>query len=173
MVCDECKKNEATIHFTQILNNKVTKFNLCPECAREKGIILPSFDEALFEGPHFALASLLAGLSDIGAPYALEKPKVAKKCPNCKSTYDDFRSSGRLGCSECYATFRNELLPLLRRLHGSVQHTGRVSLPKAKVGERTREIMELRKELQKAVEKEEYERAAVIRDKIKELEKKK
>jgi protein arginine kinase activator len=173
MVCDECKKNEATIHFTQIFNNKVTKFHLCQECAKEKGIMFPSLDEALFEGPHLALASLLAGLSDIGVPYALEKPKAARKCPNCKATYDDFRESGRLGCSECYRTFKNELWPLLRRLHGSVQHTGKVPFQRAGVGEKVNEIMELRRELQKAIDKEEYERAAVIRDKIKELEKKK
>jgi len=173
MVCDECKKNEAMIHFTQILNNKVTKFHLCQQCAKEKGIVFPSLDEALFEGPHFALASLLAGLSDIGAPYALEKPKLVRKCPNCKATYDDFRDSGRLGCSECYIAFKNELLPLLKRLHGSVQHIGKVPLQKAGVGEKAKEIMALRRELQKAIEKEEYEKAAVIRDKIKDLEKKK
>jgi len=173
MVCDECKKNEATIHFTQILNNKITKFNLCQDCAKEKGIVLPSLDEALFEGPHLALASLLAGLSDIGATYAIEKPRAVRKCPNCKATYDDFRNSGRLGCSQCYLTFKSELLPLLRRLHGSVQHTGRVPIKKVGVGEKAKEMMELRRELQNAIEKEEYERAAVIRDKIKELEKKK
>jgi len=172
MLCDECKKNEATIHFTQILNNKVTKSHLCHECAKEKGIVFPSLDEAFFEGPHFALASLLAGLSDIEAPYALEKPKVARRCPNCHATYDDFRNSGRLGCSQCYKTFKKELLPLLRRLHGSVQHTGRVPLQRVRVGEKGKEIVELRRELQKAVEEEEYERAAVIRDKIRELEKK-
>jgi len=171
MLCDECKKNEATIHFTRIVDNKVTKCNLCQECAKEKGLFFPSLDEALFEGPHLALASLLAGLSDIGAPYALEKPKVARKCPNCKATYDDFRESGRMGCSECYRTFRKELLPLLRRLHGSVQHTGKVPLKKVGVGKKGKEMIELRRELQKAVEKEEYEKAAVIRDKIKELEK--
>jgi len=173
MLCDECKKNEATIHFTQILNNKVTKSHLCQECAKEKGIVFPSLDEAFFEGPHFALASLLAGLSDIGTPYALEKPKVVRKCPNCKATYDDFRNSGRLGCSECYKTFKNELLPLLRKLHGSVRHTGMVPLQKVGVGEKAKKIVELQRELQTAIEKEEYERAAVIRDKIKELEKKK
>ena len=173
MLCDECKKNEATIHFTRIVDNKVTKSHLCQECAREKGLFFPSLDEALFEGPHLALASLLAGLSDIGAPYALEKPKVARKCPNCKATYDDFRESGRMGCSECYRTFSKELLPLLRRLHGSVQHTGKVPLKKVGVGKKGKEITELRRELQKAIEKEEYEKAAVIRDKIKELEKEK
>lgn len=173
MLCDECKKNEATIHFTRIVDNKVTESHLCQECAKEKGLFFPSLDEALFEGPHLALASLLAGLSDIGAPYALEKPKVARKCPNCKATYDDFRESGRMGCSECYRTFRKELLPLLRRLHGSVQHTGKVPLKKIGVGKKGKEIIELRRELQKAVEKEEYEKAAVIRDKIKELEKEK
>jgi len=173
MLCDDCKKNEATIHFTQILDNKVTKSHLCQECAKEKGLFFPSLDEALFEGPHLALASLLAGLSDIGAPYALEKPKLARKCPNCKATYDDFRESGRLGCSECYRTFEKELVPLLRRLHGSVQHTGKVPLKKVGVGKKGKEIMELRRELQKAIDKEEYEKAAVIRDRIKELEKKK
>ncbi|NIM03061.1 hypothetical protein GTN66_02785 [bacterium] len=173
MLCDECKKNEATIHFTQILDNKVTKSHLCQECAKDKGVLFPSLDEALFEGPHLALASLLAGLSDIATPYALEKPKVARKCPNCKATYADFRESGRLGCSECYRTFNKELMPLLRRLHGSVRHTGRVPLKKVGVGRKAKEIIELRRELQRAIDKEEYEKAAVIRDKIKGLEKKK
>ncbi len=78
-----------------------------------------------------------------------------------------------MGCSECYRTFNKKLLPLLRRLHGSVQHTGKAPLQKVGVGKKGKEIMELRRELQKVIEKEEYEKAAVIRDKIKKLEKKK
>ena len=85
-------------------------------------------------------------------------------------TFDDFSKTGRFGCSQCYSTFKNQMNPMLRRIHGKTFHVGKV--PKRTGGQLRikQEINRLKRELQEAVNAEEYERAAVIRDKIKELE---
>jgi len=172
MNCSVCHKNEATIHLTEIINNQVIKMHLCEECAKKKGIDVG-------EGfPHFSLADLLAGLTDLG----FESPlKIAKKisCPTCGLTDSDFRENGRLGCSDCYQTFSKQLAPLLKRIHGSPYHTGKKLIPIVSTGQekvsgedkRIKEtIASLQKELKEAIKKEEYERAAEIRDQLHKLQ---
>jgi protein arginine kinase activator len=83
---------------------------------------------------------------------------------------EEFQKTGRLGCSTCYDTFGEVLKPLIKRLHGSLQHTGKVPVRFSKTVSITREIAKLKDLLNKAIEKEEYEKAAEIRDKIKDLE---
>ncbi len=165
MLCDNCKRNEANIKFTEIINNKAIEMNLCEECARAKGMHLP------FEQGHFSLADLLSGLSSLG-----ELPLTRQKghaCLQCGSTYEDFKNTGHLGCGRCYETFQKELTPLLKRLHGYAHHVGKVSPETSEKRRKEETIEKLRKELEEAVKKEEYERAAVIRDQIKEIEKEK
>lgn len=163
MLCEVCGKNEATVEFTEIIDDEVTQLHLCESCAREKGIEMEQ---------HFSIADLLAGLTDLGLE--LEPKEVSVKCTNCGMTYDDFRKIGRLGCGECYKAFKRSLLPLLKRIHGSTRHVGKatVKLEKAAGVEKKSELQELRQNLQRAIESEEYEEAAKIRDKIRELEKK-
>lgn len=162
MVCDICGKNEATVHLTEIINNEVTKLHLCEECAREKASEMEE---------HFGLAELLAGLADFGVQ--LESDETTKvKCHSCGFTFMDFKKVGRLGCGECYETFKKSLTPLLRRIHGSDQHYGKAP-SKAQKGAKVRDdIQELKTRLQKAIQMEEFEEAARLRDQIKELEKK-
>lgn len=163
MLCEICGKNEATVEFTEIVDDEVTQLHLCESCAREKGIEMEQ---------HFSIADLLAGLTDLGLE--LEPKEVSVKCPNCGMSYDDFRKIGRLGCGECYKAFKRNLLPLLKRIHGSTRHVGKatVKLEKAAGTEKRSQLQELRQKLQRAIELEEYEEAAKIRDKIRELEKK-
>lgn len=175
MLCDECGKNKATVHLTEIVNEQVTKLNLCEGCAKQKGSDVEQ---------HFGIADLLAALSDVeaepapaagAAPGAAPAPK--NKCPQCGMTYEDFKKIGRLGCAECYTAFRASLTPLLKRIHGSNQHLGKSPSPTAikelKVSSKLSEEMEAAKtDLQKAIKKEEFEEAAALRDKIKFLEKK-
>lgn len=163
MLCDVCNKKEATVHLTEIVNDQVTKLNLCEECAREKGAEMEE---------HFGLSELLAGLTDMGTSVEPETA-IAIKCPNCGMAYQNFRKLGRLGCSECYEAFKKELGPLLKRIHGSDRHVGKVPLKGGKTIRDTRTLQDLKMQLEKAIQMEEFEEAAKLRDKIREFESKK
>lgn len=171
MLCDECGKNKATVHLTEIVNDLITKLNLCENCAKAKGAEAEQ---------HFGIADLLSALSDTEQPAQPALPGAAaskNKCSHCGLTYDDFKRIGRLGCGECYKVFRTSLTPLLKRIHGANQHLGKSPNPQA-VDEfknnhkRQQELDQAKLDLQKAVKNEEFEVAAGLRDKIKFLEKK-
>ncbi len=167
MICQECKKRQATVHLTKIINNNKTEVHLCQQCAGEKG----EFDFA-FE-PKFSIHHLFAGLLDLdGFETTVGIPVTTKiQCENCGLTYAQFSQIGRLGCSECYESFKDKLNILLRRIHGSTQHTGKVPLRSGSVLKIKKEIQELRSQLQKKIVDEEFEEAAKIRDHIRKLEK--
>lgn len=173
MLCDECGKNKATVHLTEIVNDQISKLNLCEACAKERGQDVEQ---------HFGIADLLAALSDAGASPAQPAAAGAShgtktKCSHCGLTYEDFKKIGRLGCGACYQVFRPSLTALLKRIHGSTQHLGKSPSPSQekeyRLVSRLQEDLEAaKKELSKAVNKEEFEEAASLRDKIKFLEKK-
>ena len=163
MLCDICGNKEATVHLTEIVNDKVTKLHLCEECAKEKGVEMEE---------HFGLSDLLAGLADLGTNNVEPEVMDTTKCPSCKFTYQDFKKVGRLGCSECYEAFKNQLAPLLKRIHGADRHVGKVSLTVGKTVKDTKTIQDLKMKMEKAIQLEEFEEAARIRDQIKEMEKK-
>ena len=162
MVCDICGKKEATVHITEIINDKMAKLHLCEDCAKEKGAEMEE---------HFGLSDLLAGLADLGANI---EPEIADsvKCNSCGFTYRDFKKMGRLGCSECYDAFKKQLAPLLRRIHGADRHVGKVPLMIGKTVKDSRNLQDMKIKLEKAIQAEEFEEAARLRDQIKELEKK-
>lgn len=165
MKCDICKIREATVHLTEIINNKVTKLHLCEQCARQKS---QEMEE------HFGLADLLAGLSDI-IPAVDKNQRVAEataKCPSCEFTFQHFRKMGRLGCPNCYEAFKDQLNPLLKKIHGSDTHIGKAPLKKAPARSEAVLLRDLRMKLEKAVKTEEFEEAARLRDRIRALEKK-
>jgi protein arginine kinase activator len=160
MLCDICKKNEATVHLTEIINEQVTKMHLCENCAREKGAEMEE---------HFGLSDLLAGLADLGSTM---EPEVLDtvKCPNCGLSYQNFRKIGRLGCSECYEAFKKQLGPILKRIHGADRHAGKVALKTGKVQNDAKILQDLRLRMEKAIQFEEFEEAARLRDEIKKTE---
>lgn len=163
MLCDICSKKKATVHLTEIVDDQMSEMHLCEDCAREKSVQMEQ---------QFGLADLLAGLSDFGKQVKdIEKVKV--QCPNCGTSYDDFRKLGRLGCSECYTAFREQLLTLLKKIHGSSQHLGKTpaKVPKL-VKDKIDTLQDLRRQLQEAIQMENYEKAAALRDRIREMEKK-
>jgi protein arginine kinase activator len=169
MLCEVCRKNQANIYFTQVINGDVTKMRLCESCAEKKGIEGISFSEEIHSClSNFALVKLLKGLMDLGIVSREEK----LKCTNCGLSYQDFRQMGQLGCSECYKTFRANLIPLFERIHGKTEHMGRIPQRSGKISLK-KELFFLQKELQKAIAKEEYERAAQLRDKIHAIDTKK
>ncbi|MFH0855551.1 MAG: UvrB/UvrC motif-containing protein [Candidatus Omnitrophota bacterium] len=164
MLCDICKKNGATVHLTEIVNDQMSELHLCEDCARQKSLAMEQ---------QFGLNDLLAGMADSGKAEEESEATVSVKCPNCGLTYVDFKKIGRLGCGECYNAFSKYLAPLLKRIHGSTQHTGKSPLKVTRVLKKEIDIQALRNRLQKAIAQEEFEEAAKIRDQIKEEEKKK
>lgn len=161
MVCDNCKVNEAIIHLTQIVDNQMTTLHLCEGCAAAKGLE-PGTNPGNFPLTDF-LAQVGKSTAEITGPVA--------PCAYCGLKLDEFKKTGRLGCSHCYVSFETNLKGLLRRLHGNTQHVGKVYLPPDPTrAEQQERLAGLRRKLDKAVESEDFERAAQIRDMIRTLE---
>ena len=145
-----------------IVNDKKTELHMCEECAIKKGLIMP----------HSRGMIGLAGIGSILPTILKEESEEATehlRCQVCGLTYDGFRKYGRLGCSNCYNTFSDKLRPLLKKIHGSTQHVGKVASKNAEVMRKERKIWELKKKLKEAVSRESYEEAAKIRDELKKL----
>ena len=109
--CNLCAK-PATVHLTQIVNNKVHKVDLCEECAQTKGVTDPS---------GFSLADLL-----LKASLNPEPSGSAVRCEQCGFTQADFKKQGRFGCPACYDTFRDMLAPMLEGMHKGITHAGKI-----------------------------------------------
>ncbi|NLK88456.1 MAG: hypothetical protein GX279_13370 [Clostridiaceae bacterium] len=176
MVCQQCHKRKANVHYTQIINGKKVEMYLCTQCAAEDG--------AMSFNPQLSLVNMLWGFPGFGdsAGYAQFKQPEILRCNVCGMAFDDFRKGGKLGCASCYSVFRDNLIPILRRLHGSAEHTGEMpertpDVKKADEGGQPAEavglsdkIDRLKAELSSAIESENYERAAELRDRIRSLE---
>lgn len=163
MLCQRCKKNIANVHFTQIINNKKIEMYLCEQCANHEN----KFDL----GSPISISDFFSGLivhGNASAYITSEQDDIV--CDSCGMSYSDFQKIGKLGCSGCYSVYGDKLRPILKRLHGSVQHTGKMPGRVSKSLKFTREIDSLKEMLNKAVQKEEYEKAAEIRDKIRDIE---
>ena len=158
LVCQNCNKKAATFHVTEIIDNEKKEIHLCEDCAREKNIALPT-DK---------LNDFIGGLFEAHAEK--EVPELAGiTCPVCGITYAEFRQGGGLGCSRDYTVFKKAMMPFLERIHGSTKHKGKVPLNAGKDMANARRLIQLRRELNKAIEAEEYEQAAKVRDQIYEL----
>jgi protein arginine kinase activator len=174
MSCDQCHEREAVIHLTQIVNEQVTTLHLCERCAAEKGV------ESTGSVEQNPFAKLVAASMGKPAPeLALVGAGGRGACPRCGATLQDFRESGRLGCADCWRAFEAPLRDLLRRLHGSTVHMGeryaeRTGEPigtEARVnGGATLRQADLREQLRLAVETENFELAAELRDRLRVLE---
>lgn len=167
MKCERCGKNEANIHFQGIFNGNALEYNICEECARKESNLNPN--EFLKE---LSLGSLLSNIMDskVGEKDLVDK-KTLKSCPECKMSYGDFRKSGKIGCDNCYDVFRDEFRSVLKKVNGSSRHVGKKPKIIKEVSEHEMAILDLKRELKSAVEKEEYESAAKLRDQIRQLEK--
>lgn len=197
MLCEKCGNKPAVVRLTKVINNKKSVMNLCADCAED---VQGSVTSPVFDG----FGSLLSGLAGIdsllGQPTKRQKSKRA--CPVCKNTITSINAIGKLGCSECYVTFIEELRPLLRKIHGNCVHIGAVpyateqdSSAKNDSGKEAAndekhimkgrkdaeavdegcttdktQIQILREMMHEAIEKEDFEKAAELRDKIKMIE---
>jgi protein arginine kinase activator len=163
MLCDNCRERDAVVHLTQIVENAVTQLHLCEKCAAAKGV------ETTVAVPKHPLGEFLHQVQQQGAAPAGRGD--AARCHFCSSTMKDFRATGRLGCAHCYQAFETSLRDLLRRVHNSGRHIGRrYEPPTPPVSETLSLLGELRQRLRRAIENEEFELAADLRDRIRVLE---
>lgn len=152
------------------MNNQREESHLCDQCAREQG---QGASEGVFGFPNFSLQQLLSSLleSDTwGVPLPSPQRSGEQRCPSCDLTFRQFKEHGFLGCGKCYETFESELAPLLRRVQGAEAHQGKAPKRTGGVLRLRKELSQLKADLQRAVEREEFEKAAQLRDRIKELE---
>ena len=170
MKCINCGEREGVISLTQIEEGEVRTGSLCAQCAKAKGI------ETGLELADTPLGGFLAALGESLDPDAPLGGTLDGRCPSCGATLQDFRETGRVGCADCYRTFAAPLGELLRRLHGSTHHTGMRyegagTAPGAgPVSPSPATVSQLREELRRAIETEQFERAAELRDLLREQE---
>ena len=179
MLCQNCEKKEVTVHFTEIIDNKIIELHLCEDCAREKGIALT---------PSAAISELISSLTSDQVPTG----DGDLRCPSCELTLKELRQGGRLGCGECYTAFKENLDSLIKTLHNGTRHTGKIPDREREKREKKvypeprpsgaeegiqkdekdteTEIKRLKEKLQAAIAAQEFEKAAHLRDWIKDLE---
>lgn len=162
--CEQCGKRPSSVHLTQIVDGEVTTLHLCEVCAEDKGV---QTGASVGDLP---LAGLLGGVGKDAAA-ALVAGVDAGQCEACGAGLKEFRETGRLGCARCYDTFESQLRDLLRRVHGSSHHAGEVYMsPATADDDRPQQLAHLREQLQRAVDAENFELAAELRDRIRAIE---
>lgn len=159
MKCERCKKQEATVHLTEIRDGHKREVHLCDSCAAQQG--LPGKQQ-------FSIQELLAGITQ--AQFKKEQSGNEPTCPSCGLRLSHFQSSGRFGCAECYTSFKDEVLPLVEKIHDNSQHVGRTPRRVSEEIGLQKRIRELQLEQKKAIRRQNYEEAARLRDGIHELE---
>lgn len=163
MLCQECNQRKATVHLTKIIQGMKNETHLCDECARIKQN--QSFDDT------FSIHNFLAGLLDVNNNVPKQEYISNIICDQCKTTYNQFKKTGRLGCNNCYKEFKEKMSPLVRKIHGNINHTGKVPKRTGGIIRKRRELQRLKLELNESINNQEFERAAELRDKINELNK--
>ncbi len=160
MLCEKCGKNPATTHIKTVINGKVAEQNLCGYCAAKGGYT--GFSDG-------SISSLLSSM--LGKTLQREGSLSAKHCDCCNTAFADIAETGKVGCSQCYKVFGDELRPYLKRIHGSVRHIGKVpGSTELVVTGKESNLSELKAKLASLVAQERYEEAAVVRDEIRKLE---
>lgn len=154
MLCQICGKKEANIHLTQMLNNEVRKLHLCEQCAAKNGIDVDT---------PASVSNFLLGLA---MPDNVQAEKAGRACRQCGLRLSEFKKLSRLGCPLCYATFTQELEPLLSGMHKGIRHTGKKPVHHPPNLNIPVSMENLKKSLAAAVAAENYEEAARIRDQI-------
>ena len=165
MLCEECKVNEATYTVSVMMDGEVTQRHLCGDCMAKMNMNLASGN---IRG---LLSSILNAITGTAEPK--ETPTQADViCPRCRTTWGQFHQSGKLGCPGCYEAFREQLQPMLLQIHGRVQHGGREPLRTADEQRVRSQQEELTRQMEQAVAVEDFETAAVLRDRLRELARK-
>jgi protein arginine kinase activator len=165
MICENCHQREAVVKFTQVIGNKKKTLNYCQECAEKEGLNSPMMDISKVFGK-IIIALLSEHMTSKSQETITEEDKKLI-CERCHLSWADFKKIGRLGCPKCYETFCIHLNNLLRRIHGSNRHFGK----NIKITQQEKKSVPLlRRKLKKAIADENFELAAELRDKIRELD---
>lgn len=175
MLCEHCKKNEATIHFHEAVDGQVHEVHLCADCAKSLG-----YDQLL--GSPYPFAGMTEGWQDfLGSLFSQAMPSHGprgKVCSFCGTSFEEFAKTAMAGCPHCYREFYNELLPSVERIHGKTHHVGKIPrsasrevLRRRQEAEAKQQVVELKHRLDEAVQAQAYEEAAKLRDRIREMEK--
>ncbi|MBE6604356.1 MAG: hypothetical protein E7639_01450 [Ruminococcaceae bacterium] len=169
MKCEKCNQNEATFFYQEQINGHATKVALCQQCAAKAGLL---------SGQSDPFSILLGGFPSLS--YRTARPKStapAATCPSCGATLTELMHEGRVGCAACYRTFKAQLAPSIRAMHGNATHTGRTPAKRADVPTQaaTNEALctkeeALRDALKQAIAREDFEKAAALRDEIRALQ---
>ncbi|MBI2191719.1 MAG: UvrB/UvrC motif-containing protein [Planctomycetes bacterium] len=162
MICEACGKNPATVHITDNPNDKKKKreTHLCDACAKEKS-------------PIQSLTQVMGGLLVQPASEEEASALADVTCPRCGMTYSEFRSCGRFGCSEDYSVFKKALIPFFEKIHGNNRHMGKSPSHLSRAAAVDQRLTLLQREMEKSIQEEDFERAADLRDRIKDLKEKK
>ncbi len=174
MTCDFCKKNKASVHLMSIFNDEVEKINICKECAKDFSFLSEDDFYNDLTKILFKIFQANASKNKTGRGKRVFKSLSYgknKKCPNCNIDLKTIKKLGRMGCPDCYGEFRDILLPIIRSLHGDQEHKGKIPGNTSSEIKLEKSIRELRKRLNNEVIVENFEEAAKIRDRIKEMEK--
>lgn len=167
MLCQNCQKHEATTHIKSVVNGEYTQLHLCSSCADKLGY------GDVFSGFGLDFADLFGNF--FTKPKSLLSTAKPERCEKCGMSFEEIVKTGKIGCADCYEKFYDMLLPSIQRIHGKTQHNGKTA-PKINESEvkkeKTKEeiIEDMKKEMQSAIEEQNFERAAELRDKIKEAE---
>jgi len=165
MQCQICNNKDATIHLTEITDGARSEMHICEQCAAEQGIAVKS---------HIPINELLSSLlaaqptdDEFSDPHEQQAA-----CPTCGFTLEQFRKEGVLGCPHDYDVFAKSLQPLIEKAHcGKVSHCGKMPSKTSMDTKKQVKLLSLRQKLDNAVQNEDYELAAELRDKIAETEK--
>lgn len=175
MLCQKCHKKTASVFISSIINGQETRMYLCNDCVKDYPLFNFNFQEPfsikeMMDKLKINEDNLVEDKSE--NLLALDKDSTNKEiiCPNCYSTYQEYRETGNLGCSRCYEAFEEQLKPIFKNIYGYEEYIGKIPKKDDRQIYISNEIKILKEDLNRAVEQEEYEKAADIRDKIKELE---
>lgn len=178
MLCDNCRKREANVRYSENINGRKKELHLCEECSKKLGIGKMDFNMPIDFSSFFG--GLLEDFETTDFMPLFDEVR-ALKCDNCGYTFEDIVNTGKLGCGNCYDVFEERLDPIIKKIQGSNRHVGRTGkIIDSKIGKKFNEnkdnkkevskIEKLQNDLKEAIKDERYEDAAKIRDEIKKLE---
>jgi protein arginine kinase activator len=162
MKCQRCNTKEASLHYKTMINGQVAEYHLCMDCARALG-----YESNLQSFPYDPFGVMLG---DFFSPWRSAPKTKIVTCPFCGATQKTIADAGKAGCAQCYATFPGLFDPLIRRIHGEASHCGKIPSTAGAELRSRKELERLKTELKEAVNRQDYEQAATLRDRIKELE---
>jgi len=167
MLCEDCEQRVATVVYTEVRDGAKEVRHLCQQCVEERGIHAPDIKSPLESD--YSFEGILGDPEGDSLLNEEEQNDEGESCPTCSWTFGRFRRTGRFGCPDCYEAFEEQLRVLLRQIHGSNEHLGKVysdAAPNASADD----IESLRAQLEEAIGQEAFERAADLRDRIRKLE---